>query len=723
MAERKLLYIDLTEEDVREIEPTDTITLGGATLSGDLDLTSSGKVVNANAATVAGDALVYGQSSGELADLTIASTGNVTLSGGGELLGLPATPSGDTAATSKAYVDAVAQNLDPKDSVRAATTAAGTLASDFENGDAIDNVTLATGNRILIKNQAVASENGIYIVAASGAPTRASDLDTGANAASAFVFVEEGDVNADSGWTCTNDQGSDVVGTDGLTWVQFSGAGQITAGDGMSKTGNTLDVGAGNGIAVAADTVAVNPDTATASTASANAILAAANGVGIAVDDSTIEGSLAGSAGAETLRVKDGGITNAKIDPNINFSTTGTITADGNITTTAGVFTGDGSGLTNLPSAGVSEAITISAKKSTAGTLSVGQVVHLVGYSAPDYTVELADADTAALMPAIGIVTATVTDAAAGSVVVYGKASGIDTSSFSAGDRLYVSTTAGALTATKPTGAANAIQAIGEVALSAVSGIIQVTGAGRSNDLPNIAQNNIWAGNASDVPTSTPAGDGIAITAGSEIQVDIVADQGLHFQSGQLNIELDNTPDTLDADSNGLKVVGLPSQFKVNDTQVSANVTAANLDTLVAGSGSDASALHFHPASTATDAPKLQNTLTTATDATSNGDAVHINGNNTVGLARADTASKMDVIGVIESGSGVAGSTPTVISHGPCASVLTAATAGDKYYVQSTGGIGTGLPAANETIFRVGYARNATDLWVHMRRIGRRAAS
>ena len=125
-----------------------------------------------------------------------------------------------------------------RESVRAATTAAGTLASDFENTDVIDGVTLATNDRILIKNQAVATENGIYIVQATGAPVRANDYASGSSVASTFVLVQEGTANADSLWICTNNSGSDVVGTDGLTFAQISGAGDVT-GPG-SSTDNAL---------------------------------------------------------------------------------------------------------------------------------------------------------------------------------------------------------------------------------------------------------------------------------------------------------------------------------------------------------------------------------------------------------------------------------------------------------------------------------------------------
>ena len=89
-----------------------------------------------------------------------------------------------------------------KQSVRAASTANGTLATAFENGDTLDGVTLATGDRILLKNQSTASQNGIYTVNASGAPTRATDANVGSYLVHAVVGVEQGTVNADKFFVC-----------------------------------------------------------------------------------------------------------------------------------------------------------------------------------------------------------------------------------------------------------------------------------------------------------------------------------------------------------------------------------------------------------------------------------------------------------------------------------------------------------------------------------------
>lgn len=160
-------------------------------------------------------------------------------------------------AATKAYVDATSAGLDWKASVRVATTVAGTLASSFANASVIDGVTLATNDRILIKNQAAGTENGIYTVNASGAPTRATDADTNTKVTPGLAtFIEEGTVNDNSGWTLTNN-GAIVLGTTALTFTQFTG----TGGTG---TVTTVSVVTANGFA---GTVA-NPTTTPAITIS-----------------------------------------------------------------------------------------------------------------------------------------------------------------------------------------------------------------------------------------------------------------------------------------------------------------------------------------------------------------------------------------------------------------------------------------------------------------------
>lgn len=154
-----------------------------------------------------------------------------------------------TAATdfvTKQQLDAVVAGLDWKGSVRVATTAAGTLASSFAAGQVVDGVTLVTGDRILIKNQAAGAENGIYTVNASGAPTRATDFDSTADASpGAAIPVEEGTANGDTVWLHTTNQGL-TLGTTALTFIRLAPA----AASGMAKFSATIGDGAATSIAV-----------------------------------------------------------------------------------------------------------------------------------------------------------------------------------------------------------------------------------------------------------------------------------------------------------------------------------------------------------------------------------------------------------------------------------------------------------------------------------------
>ena len=135
----------------------------------------------------------------------------------------------------KQYVDSVAQGLSTKAPVLVATTANITLSGE----QTIDGITTSS-SRVLVKNQSTPANNGIY-VSSSGAWSRSSDANTWNQLVSAYVFVEEGTTQADTGWVCTSDPGG-TLGVTAVTWVQFSGANTYVAGTGLTLTGNTFSI-------------------------------------------------------------------------------------------------------------------------------------------------------------------------------------------------------------------------------------------------------------------------------------------------------------------------------------------------------------------------------------------------------------------------------------------------------------------------------------------------
>ena len=171
-----------------------------------------------------------------------------------------AEPEAVSDAATKGYVDNAVQGIEAKDSVRVATTANITLSGT----QTIDGVAVAVGQSVLVKNQTDASENGIYVVD-SLAWSRRNDTSTWAELVSAYVWVDEGSTQESTGWLCTANAGG-TLGTTGLPWVQFSGAGQVKAGLGLIKDANTLHVIAGvasgtktPGISVNADSIEITP--------------------------------------------------------------------------------------------------------------------------------------------------------------------------------------------------------------------------------------------------------------------------------------------------------------------------------------------------------------------------------------------------------------------------------------------------------------------------------
>ena len=214
--------------------------------------------------------------------------------GSNKITGL-ATPTADADAATKAYVDSATAGLNVHENVVAATVSNVNINNALENGDVIDGVTLATGNRVLVKNQNTAADNGIYIVQNNGAAVRATDYDAAGEVdAGDFIFVQSGTVNGKTGWVQTNT--ITTVGTDAIAFTQFSGAGTYSAGTGLTLTGTTFSIN-----------TATTVDLSTAQTLSNKSIALGSNtltGTLAQFNTAVTDADFASLAGSETLTNK-----------------------------------------------------------------------------------------------------------------------------------------------------------------------------------------------------------------------------------------------------------------------------------------------------------------------------------------------------------------------------------------------------------------------------------
>lgn len=216
-------------------------TFTDVTINGSLDMNSAtGSTISGlSTPTNATDAANKGYVDTGLAlklNLTGGTMSGAIAMGTSKITGLGDPTSAQDAAT-KNYVDNTVQGLDAKASCRVGTTANITLSGT----QTIDGVAVIAGDRVLVKDQTTTANNGIYVASAS-TWSRSTDADTWDELVHAYTFVESGTVNSNNGFVCTVAAGG-TLGSTSVTWVQFSGAGQITAGAGLTKTGNTLDVG------------------------------------------------------------------------------------------------------------------------------------------------------------------------------------------------------------------------------------------------------------------------------------------------------------------------------------------------------------------------------------------------------------------------------------------------------------------------------------------------
>ena len=210
------------------------------------------------------------------------------------------TPSSASDVANKSYVDGiVGGGVYWKEPARTASTANINLSNP--GTDTFDGIQLVSGDRILVKDQSSAAENGVYdFNGSSSAMTRSSDANSADELNGLAIFVKEGSNAADQGYVQTSEIAT--LGSDNVVFVQFTGLGQITAGDGLQKTGNTISVDQGAGLQIVSGEVAVETGAG---------LFIDTNAVAVSVDDSSIEVN-----GSNALQIKNDGITSAMIGTN-----------------------------------------------------------------------------------------------------------------------------------------------------------------------------------------------------------------------------------------------------------------------------------------------------------------------------------------------------------------------------------------------------------------------
>ena len=519
--------------------------------------------------------------------------------------------------SAKAYADSLQSGFIVKAPAKAIVRSDSAALTGLS---AIDGVTPVAGDRILVARETPSEDNGIY-VAAAGAWSRASDMDVSADFVDGVtVFIEQGTQYADSTWVLITNNPI-TMGTTPVAFVQFSGLGQITAGLGLSKSGNTLDVNVGSGIAISSDAVAVD--------------LSGTSGLQFE------SGKLAANPDAARGMAKDGSGLYVKHDGAkalaMNASNGLQVVVDGDkamkIDAALGLQT-------------ITDPQTILYRNNADGSVGLGVNYHGTR----------------------GLAVMTV-DGTARLGVAADTSKGLE---FNAG-ALAVNV--------DPTKA---------LAIDASEGLQVVVDEQR----------------------------GLAIDAIEGVYVDLATDPGLQFTGGKLDHKLVSA-DRLSKSASGLDVVGVPSQFKLGGTAVSADVSANALSNLTSNATS-ADALNggtgdwYH--SHATTRAQLL-----ASGAMSAQRGIYLSAENTVSQASCSAAATARCVGIARNNAAVAGNQVYFITSGPCPG-FSALTSGAPYYLGSTGApVEFSALASGDRVVRLGYAINATTLHVAIQDLGAKA--
>jgi len=379
----------------------------------------------------------------------------------------------------------------------------------IDNTDQVTSVNTQTGAVVVSGNDIVADHTASNYTAAnanvdghlSGIDTKFGTLGTASTASSSDFLVVANDLSdLNDAPTARGNLGLgtaaiEAVGTSAGNVVQLDGSARLPAVDGSQLTGLS-----------SAPVTSVNTQTGVV-VVSGDDIVADHTAVNYTAANANVDGHLSGidtkfgTIATPTLdTVTTAGSTTTNSITIGGAETSGDITADTNLTRTIGeestrfiTYYGD-----------VNGAVRFKAKNDSGVQLTKGTAVYIKGVSGTVPTVDKADSDNAAAMPAFGLVYANANDQAEVQIVSFGNLEGVDTSSFSAGDTLYVSTTPGTLTTTAPTSEAGLLQNIGRVVRSDASdGVIIVGGAGRTAATPNLNDGKIFLGNASNQAVST----------------------------------------------------------------------------------------------------------------------------------------------------------------------------------------------------------------------------